>query len=61
MKQVKEKEFHSQLNMTETEKKSNGWYYRGRKILEKKNEQEKVLKDNHDSSITGHSRFKKTL
>ena len=61
MKQAKEKGFHSQLNITEAEKRPDGWYYRGRKLLEKEDEQEKTLKDNHDDPTTRHPRFKKTL
>ena len=61
MKEVKEKGFHFQLNITEVEKGPDGWYYRERKMLEKEDEQEKTLKNNHDNSTTRHQRFKETL
>ena len=38
MKQIKKKRFHSRLNIIEIEKKLDGWYYRGRKILETEDE-----------------------
>ena len=61
MKQVKERGFHFQINIVETKERSDEWYYRKRKILKERNEQEKVLKNNHDHSTTEYSRFKKTL
>ena len=61
MEQAKEKGFHPQLNVAEAEKKPDGWYYRGRKILGERNEQEKALRDNHDSPTAGHPGVKETL
>ena len=61
IKQVKEKEFYFQLNIIETEKRLDEWYYRGRKILKERNKQEKTLKNNYDNSIIKHLEFKKTL
>ena len=61
MKQTKERRFHLQLNIIEIEKRLDRQYYRERKILKERDEQEKTLKNNHNNSTIKHSRFRETL